>query len=90
MKRIEWSEEKNKRLKRERGVSFEDVVAAYTLYGPLDMIPHPNQRDYPHQHLIIIRLNDYVYAVPFIYDEEKIFLKTVIPSRKYTKYYLNL
>jgi hypothetical protein len=35
-----------------------------------------------------LEINDYVYYVPFIEDNEKIFLKTIIPSRKYTKKYL--
>jgi hypothetical protein len=31
---------------------------------------------------------DYVYLVPFVEDENTVFLKTIIPSRKATKQYL--
>ena len=30
----------------------------------------------------------YVYLVPFVEDDETVFLKTIIPSRKATKQYL--
>jgi hypothetical protein len=31
---------------------------------------------------------DYVYLVPFVEDEQTVFLKTIIPSRRATKEYL--
>jgi len=34
-------------------------------------------------------INDYAYLVPFVESEEEIFLKTVIPSRKATKEYVD-
>ena len=37
---------------------------------------------------MVININDYIFLVPFIEDENKIFLKTIIPSRKATKKYL--
>jgi hypothetical protein len=38
--------------------------------------------------IFIIRLNDYIYVVPFIIDEnESIILKTAYPSRKFNKIY---
>ncbi len=40
------------------------------------------------QKLFVININNYVYLVPFVEDEEKVFLKTIIPSRKATKKYL--
>ncbi|MFO7538208.1 MAG: toxin, partial [Chloroflexota bacterium] len=30
----------------------------------------------------------YVHLVPYVEDEEEIFLKTIVPSRKATKQYL--
>ena len=33
-------------------------------------------------------MNDYVYVVPFIQNQQTLFLKTIIPSRKETKKYL--
>lgn len=34
-----------------------------------------------------VAIEGYVYLVPFVESEEEIFLKTIIPSRKATKYY---
>jgi len=84
---IEWSEEKNVFLKKERNVSFEDVLVKILDGDYLDIIPHPNQSVYPHQMVFIFLLGEYVYLVPFVQREDIIFLKTIIPSRKFTKIY---
>ncbi len=89
MKYFEWSEEKNKKLIKERKVSFEMVVICIKNGDVLDKIKHPNQKKYPRQHIYIIKIDEYVYAVPFVEDNKKIFLKTIIPSRKLVKQYLN-
>lgn len=88
MKYFDWDEEKNAKLKREREISFEEVVDAIEDNRVLDRIGHPNQNRYPDQKIMIVRINDYAYLVPFVEDEEKIFFKTIIPSRKMTKKYL--
>jgi len=85
---IEWNESKNKILKKERGVSFEMVAVILGKGDYLDNISHPNKNRYPNQRIYIIKIDEYVYAVPFVRDNKKIFLKTIIPSRKYTKKYL--
>ncbi len=36
---------------------------------------------------MVIGINNYAYLVPYIEDEEEIFLKTIIPSRKATEKY---
>jgi hypothetical protein len=51
------------------------------------VLPHPNLDKYPNQKLFIISLNGYVYYVPFVENEEEVFLKNIIPSRKYKKAY---
>jgi hypothetical protein len=43
---------------------------------------------YAGQRIFVVRLEDYVYLVPFVENENAIFLKTIIPSRKATKEYL--
>lgn len=88
MKVFDWDEEKNAKLKKERGVGFEDVVTAIDEDRVLDRIDHPNQKRYPGQKIMIIKIDDYAYVVPFVEDEEKIFFKTIIPNRKATKKYL--
>ncbi len=88
MKIFDWNDEKNKQLKCERGVTFEEIVYYLTHDGVLDTIEHPNQKRYPGQRIFIINIEGYAYLVPFVEDEEWIFLKTLIPSRKMTKLYL--
>ena len=38
--------------------------------------------------MMVPRINDYAYVVPYIETDEEIFLKTVFPSRKHTALYL--
>lgn len=88
MKYYDWDEEKNKLLKKERHISFEEAIIAIDENKIFDIVVHPNQARYPHQKVYIIEINNYVYLVPFVEDMEKYFLKTIIPSRKMTKKYL--
>ena len=87
MKRLRWSHEKNELLKQTRGVSFEEAVHHIENDEVLDVRKHPNQERYPHQKIFVIEHSDYVYLVPFVEDEEEIFLKTIIPSRRAKKEY---
>ena len=75
-------------LKQGRGVSFEEVIFHIENGDLLARLDHPNQAKYAHQQILVVRIGDYVYTVPFVEDEEKYFLKTIIPSRKYTREYL--
>ena len=88
MKYFDWDEEKNERLKAERDISFEDFIVAFDNNKVLAIIDHPNKKRYPNQKMFIININHYAYLVPFVEDEEKIFLKTIIPSRKATRDYI--
>jgi hypothetical protein len=56
---------------------------------PWCTIPHPNQTRYPGQRMYVIAIEAYAYLVPFVEEEEKIFLKTIIPNRKATRRYLS-
>lgn len=88
MKPFKWNEDKNEKLKQERGIGFEDVEQAINSGGLLDRIDNPNKSKYPHQKIFVIEYENYAYRVPFVEDEEKIFFKTIFPSRKATKKYL--
>lgn len=88
MKIIEWNEEKNYYLKNLRNVCFEEVKEAIENKKILNLVDHPNQNGYPNQKIYILEIHNYAYLVPFVQDKEKIFLKTMIPSRKMTKKYL--
>lgn len=87
MKYIDWDPGKNELLIRSRGISFERVVVAINSGNALDVVPHPNQQRYPNQLILVVLIEEYVYLVPLVNDERKIFLKTIIPSRKATKNY---
>lgn len=88
MKYFSWSEEKNKLLEAERQISFEDIVFCIQSGFLLDILEHPNPEKYKEQKIFVVRVDDYVYLVPFVEDENEVFLKTIIPSRKATKKYL--
>ena len=88
MPHFDWNQEKNARLKETRGISFEDAVTALGAGGLLDVIDHPNQRQHKGQKIMFLIINDYVWAVPYIEQQDKLFLKTIYPSRAATKKYL--
>ncbi|OGS92721.1 MAG: toxin [Gallionellales bacterium GWA2_59_43] len=89
MKPFRWSSEKNEVVKAERGISFEGIVVAIEAGGLLDILAHPNQAKYPRQRVLVVSCDNYAYLVPFVEEEDYFFLKTVIPSRKATRDYLN-
>lgn len=83
-----WNEEKNALLKASRLVSFEEIVLHIEMGFLLDVLEHPNQEKYQGQKVFVVQVDTYVYLVPFIETESDIFLKTIIPSRKATRKYL--
>ena len=83
--KFQWNPEKNVKLKRERGISFEEIKEAIALGGLLDQIKNPN---YPDQQILIVNIQGYAVGVPCIENTEGFFLKTAYFSRKYTKDYL--
>jgi hypothetical protein len=88
MEFIRWNIDKNEQLKKERDICFEDIVLRINTEHVLGVTEHPNQKKYPGQMIMIINVDGYAYIVPFVLEENGIFLKTIIPSRKYTKKYL--
>ena len=90
MKHFVWNSEKNTQLIEERGISFERVIYHVDKNDILDVIEHPNRSKYPNQKMFILNIEQYAYLVPFVENESEIFLKTIIPSRKATKKYLEV
>jgi hypothetical protein len=88
MKPFRWNHDKNEQLKIERSISFEEIVLAIEAEGLLDEIRHPNQEKFPHQLVLVVTLENYVYLIPYVEDADYYFLKTIIPSRKATRDYL--
>jgi hypothetical protein len=89
VKPFRWGLEKNEQLKLDRGTSFEQMVVAVESGGLLDILAHPNPTKYPNQKVLVVASDGYAYLVPFVEQEDHFFLKTVIPSRKATRDYLN-
>ena len=83
-----WNKEKNILLKRTRGVSFEQMVMHIENGDLVDIIRHPNSEKYLNQKILVINVNDYIYTVPFIENDDERFLKTIIPNRQFTKRYI--
>lgn len=88
VKYLAWSPEKDEWLKNNRNIGFNEAVSALIGDGLIDTINNPS-KNFPKQQVFVIKINKYIYYVPFIEDDEKFFLKTIIPSRKALKKYLN-
>lgn len=81
-----WNEEKDNLLKKSRDISFEDILLAIDNQMVLDITNNPSS-NFDNQKCFIINVDNYAYVVPFVKNGDEIFLKTIFPSRKYTKYY---
>jgi len=87
MKYFDWSEEKNKLLKKIRNISFEEILLLIENGHILDIVENNNTK-YQNQKIFIIEKDNHAYNIPFVEDEKKYFLKTIYPSRYSTKKYL--
>lgn len=86
--RFDWDPEKNEWLKEHRKISFEEIATLLAAGDLWKVTDHPNQDTYPNQRVFLLPIDDYIFFVPFVLEDEKIFLKTAFPSRKATKQYL--
>jgi hypothetical protein len=86
---INFSEEKNQLLKATRGVCFDDVLLAIKNKQLLADINHPSSKRL-NQKVYLVQIDKYVYVVPYVVNKQKqeFFLKTIYPSRIFTKKYL--
>jgi hypothetical protein len=82
---FEFDYEKSAWLKEERGIGFEEIIALIESGKLLGVLEYPNKQKYPHQFIYEVDVDGYVYVVPFVKTESRIFLKTIHPSRKATK-----
>lgn len=88
MRPFRWSSDKNQQLLAQRSICFEAVVVAIETGGLLDVLAHPNPERYSGQRILVVEVNQYVYLVPYVEDDDHLFLKTIIPSRQATRDYL--
>ena len=78
MKELRWDLLKNERLKKTIGASFEDLINSKLI----TILQHPNREN---QKVMLFDYKKYIWIVPFVESEDYYFLKTLYPSRKYTK-----
>ena len=78
--KISWNALKNKRLKKVRGVSFQEIIKAKLL----GIIKSPHRA---HQDILVYEYRNYVWAVPCVFEQQEVFLKTIYPSRKLMKFF---
>ena len=85
--RYEWNPEKNEELKKERNISFEQIVFHLSQGDIWKASDHSDQGKYPGQKIYFVIVEGYIHMIPYITEDEYVFLKTIIPSRKATKDY---
>ena len=85
--KYEWNPDKNAELKKERKISFEEIVFHLSRGDLWKTADHPDQEKYPEQKLYFVLVDD--SSISFrMWSARNIFsLKTIIPSRKATKLY---
>ncbi|MBR3073309.1 hypothetical protein [Fibrobacter sp.] len=73
--------EKNELLKATRNVSFEQVKELMRREEVLDDYEHPNQKKYPGQRVMVVRINGYCCLVPYKPEPDgDMWLKTIVQS----------
>jgi uncharacterized DUF497 family protein len=77
--------EKNAWLIRERGISFEQIIALIENGYLVQVLEHHDQNRYPNQFLYEVDVDGYIYVVPVVREHQTLFLKTIYPSRKATR-----
>ena len=80
MKEIRWNLLKSERLKRTRDASFEEIIQSKLIA----VKRHPKKSN---QNIMLFDHRGYIWVVPYVETENEIFLKTLYPSRSYTKQY---
>ena len=79
----DFNNEKNKLLFKERGVTFQHVIDSIAEKGLLLDFQHPNIEKYPKQRIFVVDVFGYTYCVPYVENDDVIFMKTIFPSRKF-------
>ena len=78
MESFDWNPLKDDRLKKTRGLGFEEILKARLI----DIRNHPTCSE---QEIMLFEREGYIWVVPFVRMGEISFLKTIYPNRKYTK-----
>ncbi|EMB35400.1 hypothetical protein HMPREF9726_00541 [Treponema denticola H-22] len=62
-------------LKRDRNISFEQIIVAIEQDNLLDILEHPNKEKYPNQLLLLVEIDRYVYVVTCVLENDVCFFK---------------
>ena len=77
---------KNAKLIIQRGIGFDEIIAAIDSDDLIETRPHHNQYKYPNQQIMYVECSDEVYMVPYVIEKDgTLFLKTLFPSKKARK-----
>ena len=83
-----WNEEKNALVKQERHMSFERIVVAIEEGHLIGVLEHPNKEKYADQMVLVVEIDEYAFCVPCVKEKNgDYFLKTLYPSRKYSRFF---
>lgn len=83
-KRVEWNIDKAKQLKKELCIDIKLISVMIEDGKFLDIREVPSR---PNQKMFILDYGDYIICVPFVEDDQKIFIKTAYRNRKTNKLY---
>jgi uncharacterized DUF497 family protein len=86
--KYDWDPDKNSWLKKNRNISFEQIIFHLSQCDIWMIADHPNQEKFPNQRIYFVVVENSIYMVAHIIKMDFIFLKTIIPSRKATKAFL--
>ena len=88
--RFRWNAEKDIKLREEKWIGFMDLIMAIDNWSLLDTQRNTSQ-NHLDQEIFLISFDNHIFVIPFVYEPESdtFFLKTLFPSRKYTKSLLN-
>ena len=87
---FDYNPEKDRWLRENRGIGFEEIIGAVDSGGLIADIKHPNKLKYPNQRILAVKIKNYMFAVPYVYDTKRKlkFLKTIYANRRMTKKYI--
>lgn len=84
--KFDWNPDKNKWLKDNRDVNFDEIACLIDNGYLKTILNHPKKAK---QKIFVVERDEYAYNVPFVEEENgTCFLKTIYPSRSSTKKYL--
>lgn len=86
-KEFSFSEEKDCKLRAERGIGFKEIVTYIESDNMVDLIDHPNQTQYPNQFAYVVNIEGYIWTVPCERRGATWHLITAFRNRKANKVY---